>query len=432
MTHRRWLRIIPVAFLMYTIAFIDRTNVSLALPSMTRDLHLSPTQGGLAAGIFFWGYLVLQVPGGYLAQRWSAKKFISILLVVWGLCSAATGFVHSGNEFLAMRLLLGVAEGGVWPATLVLLANWFPRGERARANAYWMLCLPVAVVVSSPLSGWILARWNWRVLLVSEGLFPILWLAIWLWQVSDYPHQAPWISSEERGYLESTLNAEAAQLKASEPAVQQAGSGILRALVHPQVLILVLVYFLDTTGNYGLLFWLPTVIEKAGRVTSFHTGLLFAIPYLIAIVGMVLLSNHSDARLERRGHVAVALAWAGIFMMAGVLASAKPGVLSYCLVALVGAGSYSFLGPFWTIPSETLPKNVAGAAMGLINSVGNLGGFFGPLLVGYLNQRTGSFKLAFGLLAAGWLVDALFSVTFISVRKPAPHPAPDAAKGAAG
>jgi MFS family permease len=428
MTNRRWLRIIPIAFLMYTIAFIDRTNVSLALPPMARDLHMNPTQAGLAAGIFFWGYLVLQVPGGYLAHRWSAKKFISILLVVWGLCSVATGFVQTGNQFLAMRLVLGVAEGGVWPATLVLLANWFPRGERARANAYWMLCLPVAVVLSSPLSGWILGHWNWRVLLVSEGLFPIIWLVIWLWQVSDYPHQARWISAEERSYLETTLSAEAAALEPLQPAAQQHWASYLRALVHPQVLVLVLVYFLDTTGNYGLLFWLPTAIEQAGRATTFHTGVLFAIPYLVAIIGMVLVSSHSDAHLERRGHAAAGLAWGGIFMMGAAMASSKPGILSYSLVALVGAGSYSFLGPFWTIPSETLPRNVSGTAIGLINAVGNLGGFFGPLLVGFLKQRTGSFKLAFGLLAGGWLIGSLISITQVPSGKPASHAAKAAAE----
>ena len=153
MPNRRWLRIIPVAFIMYTIAFVDRTNISLALPSMSRDLHMNPEQAGNAAGVFFWGYMLLQIPGGYLAQHWSAKRFVAILLVIWGVCASATGLVRTWHEFFAMRLLLGVAEGGVWPATLVLLAHWFPRAERARANAYWMLCLPVAVVFSSPVSG---------------------------------------------------------------------------------------------------------------------------------------------------------------------------------------------------------------------------------------------------------------------------------------
>ena len=147
----RWIRIITVAFIMYTIAYIDRTNVSLALPLMSRDLHMDPTHAGDAVGVFFWGYMVLQIPGGYLAQHSSAKKFVSLLLVFWGVCSAATGFVRTGREFWWMRLALGVAEGGVWPAVLVLLSHWFPRAERARANAYWMLCMPVALILSSPL-----------------------------------------------------------------------------------------------------------------------------------------------------------------------------------------------------------------------------------------------------------------------------------------
>ena len=158
----------------YTIAFIDRTNISLALPSMSRDLHMDPAQAGDAAGVFFWGYLLLQIPGGYLAQRWSAKKFVSILLVLWGLAAVACGLVTTWRELWVMRLLLGVAEGGVWPAVLVMLSHWFPRAERARANAYWMLCMPVAVVVSSPLSGWILGRWDWRVLLIAEGALPFV------------------------------------------------------------------------------------------------------------------------------------------------------------------------------------------------------------------------------------------------------------------
>ena len=167
---QRWRHIIPVAFVMYTIAFVDRTNISLALPAMSRDLHMDATQAGNAAGIFFWGYMALQIPGGYLAEHWSAKRFISILLVLWGVAAIVCGLVRNWEEFWMMRLVLGVAEGGVWPATLVLLAHWFPRPERARANAYWMLCLPAAVVISSPVSGWILGRWGWRVMLISEGI----------------------------------------------------------------------------------------------------------------------------------------------------------------------------------------------------------------------------------------------------------------------
>ncbi|MBZ5565260.1 MAG: MFS transporter [Acidobacteriia bacterium] len=404
MPEQRWLRIIPVAFIMYTIAFVDRTNISLALPSMSRDLHMDPTQAGSAAGIFFWGYLVLQIPGGHLAQRWSAKRFVSILLVLWGACSVLCGLVRTWEQFWLMRLLLGVAEGGVWPATLVLLSHWFPRGERARANAYWMLCLPVAVVLSSPLSGWILGRWNWRVLLIAEGALPFLWLVIWWAFIDDHPPQARWISSEERDYLVGTLRQEAAQLEpvAPEPS--------WRALLRPQVLVMVGIYFLLNSGNYGYLFWLPSAIENAKKMSNLLVGILFTIPYIFTGIGMVLVSRHSDRRRERRGHVAAALAFGGLLLMGGVIASQALPRFSFLLIALVGAGTYGALGPFWAIPTETLPRSVSGSAMGLINALGNLGGYFGPLIVGFLNQRMGSFVYAFGLLSLAYLAGSVMTV----------------------
>jgi len=411
MPQQRWLRIIPVAFVMYTIAYIDRTNISLALPSLSLDLHMSPTQAGDAAGVFFWGYLLLQIPGGHLAERWSAKRFVSILLVLWGIGSVGCGFVRTGREFWVMRVLLGVAEGGVWPATLVLLANWFPRAERARANAYWMLCLPAAVVLSSPLSGWILGRWNWRVLLVAEGVLPFLWLAIWWWWIDDHPVQAPWISAAERDYLVATLERESRELglAAREP--------YLRALLRPQVLLLVVIYFLLACGNYGYLFWLPSALGNVGRSSSLKLGVLFSIPYIFTGLGMVLVSRHSDKSRERRGHVAASLAWGGLFLLLSIVASHGQPLLSFALISLVGAGSYGALGPFWAIPTENLTRSVSGSAMGLINALGNLGGYFGPLVVGYFKQRTGNFLYGFGLLGAGWLLGALLTAF---VGSPAP------------
>ena len=405
MLQQRWLHIIPVAFIMYTIAFIDRTNISLALPSMSRDLQMSPTQAGDAAGIFFWGYLVLQIPGGYLAHRWSAKRFVSIALVAWGACAVACGLVTSWWEFWLMRFLLGVAEGGVWPATLVLLSHWFPRAERARANAFWMLCLPVAVVLSSPLSGWILGRWNWRVLLIAEGALPFVWLLVWLELISDHPHQARWISPEEREYLRATLHQEAAELEPVRP------EPYLRALVRPQVLVMVCIYFLLNSGSYGYLFWLPSALEGAKQLSNLAVGVLFAIPYVVTAIAMVLNSQHSDRTRERRRHVAAALAWGGVFLLAAIFASQRAPLLSFIFICLAGAGPYAALGPFWAIPTETLPRSVAGSAMGLVNAIGNLGGYFGPLVVGYLSQRTGNFLYAFGLLSLGLLLSS--ALTFL-------------------
>jgi sugar phosphate permease len=411
MPSQRWLHIIPVAFIMYTIAFIDRTNISLALPSMSRALHMSPPQAGAAAGVFFWGYLLLQIPGGYLAQRWSAKRFVSTLLVLWGACSVGCGLIHTWRQFWMMRFLLGVAEGGVWPATLVLLAHWFPRAERARANAYWMLCLPIAVVVSSPLSGWILGRWDWRVLLIAEGVLPLLWLLVWWWSIDDHPGEAGWISGEERYHLETTLQRESTELDPVTP------EPLLRSLLRPQLLVMVGFYFLLNSGNYGYLFWLPSAMEKARKLSSAQVGGLFTLPYVITAVGMIIVSRHSDRRRERRGHVALAMAWGGAFMLASVLLTRSFPALSFLAISFVGAGSFGALGPFWAIPTETLPRSVSGAAMGLVNALGNLGGYFGPLAIGYINQHTGSFVYAFGLLSAAYF---LSSVLILFLRPQAP------------
>lgn len=413
MTEKRWQYIIPVAFIMYTIAFVDRTNISLGLPAISHDLHMNPTEAGSAAGIFFWGYLLLQIPGGYLAEHWSAKKFISILLVCWGLAAVGCGLVHTGREFLVMRFVLGVAEGGVWPAALVLLAHWFPRGERARANAYWMLCLPTAVVISSPISGWILGRWGWRAMLISEGIIPFVWLVIWLMVIDDHPHQAKWITSDEREYLETTLERESAELEPVKP------EPFLKSLMRPQVFLLVLIYFLLNSGNYGYLFWLPSALHSEKHFSDLTIGILFAIPFVVTGVGMVLISRHSDKLRERKGHVGGALAWGGIFLIASVLLSPHSFLLSFIAIVVVGAGSFGALGPFWAIPSETLPRSVSGSAMGLINALGNLGGYFGPVVVGYLDKRTGNFVYGFGALGVGFILAALLTF-FVRVTRKAP------------
>jgi len=413
MRSQRWIHIIPVSFIMYTIAFIDRTNVSLALPSMSRALHMDPTQAGSAAGIFFWGYVLLQIPGGYLAQRWSAKRFVSILLVMWGICSVVCGLVQTWQQFWLMRLLLGVAEGGVWPAVLVLLSHWFPRGERARANAYWMLCLPMAVIFSSPLSGWILGRWNWRILLISEGALPFFWLVIWWLFIDDYPHEAKWISPEERDYLETTLREESCELdsahagQAAEPGrMGTALAGVARSLVHPVVLIMVGIYLMQNVGNYGYLFWLPSALENARKMSNLLVGILMVIPYIITAIGMILVSRHSDKHRERRGHVAFGLAWGGVCMLACILLMGRAPTWSFLAISLVGAGSYGMLGPFWAIPTETLPRSVSGSAMGMVNALGNLGGYFGPLAVGFVFHHTGDFRYAFAVLSLALLTGA--------------------------
>jgi sugar phosphate permease len=400
MSNQRWVQIIPVATIMYIIAFTNRANVSQALPSMSRDLHMNAVQAGTIAGVFYWGYLLLQVPGGYLASRWSTKWFVSILLVVWGTCSVGCGLVHSWREMWVMRLLLGVAEGGMYPATIVLLSHWFPRHERARAYAWFVIAIPLSLALSAPVSGWLLQRWNWRVMLIVEGAFPLVWLLIWIARIYDYPYQAPWISADEREYLETEFRRDVEQ---REPLDREI---FLRALLNPQTLLLASINLVFLVGQLGYLFWLPSAIEKAKNVDHFLAGLLYTIPFVVGAIALVVNSAHSDKTRERRGHVAAAMAAGGLALISGVLLIDRMPKLGFAFVSLGAIGAFAPLGPFWTIPTEVFSRKMAGSVAGLVNGIGNLGGFVGPLLVGYLEKRTGSFVYGFVLLGAFMFIGA--------------------------
>ena len=399
-TSQRWVRIIPVALIMYTIAFIDRTNISLALPRISRDLHLDPQQAGTVAGIFFWGYIALQIPGGHLAKHWSAKKFISILLVAWGIFAVGCGLARTYHELLVLRLLLGVAESGVHPATLILLSHWFPRSERARANAFWLLCLPVAVIVSSPFSGWILDHWSWRVMLVAEGSLPFLWLAIWLKFVQDHPADATWMPESERVALVETLRRENSELEGRERVPY------LRALLRPRVFLLAAVYFCFISGQMGLLFWLPSAMENFKRLSSFLTGILYTLPFIFGAVSLLIISRHSDRMRERRYHAAGAMLLGGSCILLAVATISRSHLLAFAFIVLSGVGAYGPMGAFWAIPTETLPSRIVGSVMGFVNAIGNLGAYFAPLIVGYLNKKTGHFLSGFAYLGAITVVGA--------------------------
>ncbi len=401
---QRWIRIIPVALIMYTIAFIDRTNISLALPKISRDLHLDPQQAGTVAGIFFWGYLALQIPGGHLAKHWSPKKFISVLLVAWATFAVGCGLARTYRELLLLRLLLGVAESGVFPATLILLSHWFSRSERARANAIWLLCLPGAVILSSPFSGWILDHWSWRVMLVAEGSLPFLWLAIWLAFVQDHPREASWLPENERDSLEDTLRRESVELEGSEEI------HFLRALLRPQVFLLAAVYFCFVSGQMGLLFWLPSAMEKFRKLSGFSTGLLYTFPFIAGAVSLLIVAGHSDKVRERRRHAAGAMLFGGCCILLAVATIPYSLLIAFAFIALSGVGAYGPMGAFWAIPTETLPAKIVGSVMGFVNAIGNLGAYFAPLIVGYLNKKTGNFLAGFTYLGLITLVAAALAM----------------------
>jgi MFS family permease len=396
----RWSRIIPVALIMYTIAFIDRTNISLALPRMSRELHLDSQQAGTVAGIFFWGYLALQIPGGHLAKHWSPKKFVSILLVTWSICAIGCGLARNYRELLWMRLFLGVAESGVFPATLILLSHWFSRAERARANALWLLCLPCAVILSSPFSGWVLDHWGWRVMLVVEGALPLAWLAIWLALIQDSPAEANWLPAKERDALVETLATESARLEVGEKIPY------VRALSSRQVMLLSAIYFCFVSGQMGLLFWLPSATETFKKLSSLHTAILYTFPFLVGAIALIIVARHSDRTGERRKHAAAAMGLGGFFLLLAVASISHSLLLAFLFITLSGIGAYGPMAPFWAIPTETLSARVVGLVMGFVNAIGNLGAYFAPLIVGYLNKKTGSFVSGFAYLGAITIVGA--------------------------
>jgi sugar phosphate permease len=409
---QRWLRIIPVALVMYTIAFIDRTNISLALPRISHDLHLDPQQAGNVAGIFYWGYLALQIPGGHLAKHWSPKKFISILLVAWAICAMGCGFARTYHEMLVLRLLLGISESGVFPATLILLSHWFSRAERARANAMWLLCLPGAVVISSPFSGWVLDHWNWRSMLIAEGSLPFLWLVVWLITVQDHPGQAKWLPAAEREAIVATLRAESKDLETAT------GESYLRALLRPQVFLLAAVYFCFVSGQMGLLFWLPSAMGTFKGMSGLSTGFLFTLPFIAACIALILVGRHSDRARERRLHAAAAMAFGGCCILLAVATISYSLVLAFAFITLSGVGAYGPMGAFWAIPTETLPAKIVGSVMGFVNALGNLGAYFAPLLVGYLNKRTGNFFSGFVFLGLVTLAAGALSLWLKSASSP--------------
>jgi sugar phosphate permease len=404
MSSSKWMRVIPVAFIMYMLAYMDRINVGVLLPYLEKDLNLTAADAGEVAGIFFWGYLLLQIPGGILASRWSAKKFIFILMMIWGIFATACGFVQTEGQLKLVRFFLGVAEGGVWPAVLVLLASWFTSKERARANAFWMACLPVSAMVMAPLSGVLLAYFDWRTVFIIQGLPPFIWGFVWLFVIKDRPSEAKWMDKEERKKLLAELDEEQKRTTKSD--------GFGAAFKNPIVWGLVVVYFFWMTGFYGYTLWVPSVVQsfKQDPVT---TGWLTAIPFTCALIGMFINSIWSDRRMNRIQHVVFPLLIAAICMIVGQFVTSP--LAQMVLLSLTAFGLYAPYGPLWTIPTAIVPAAIVGAALGLQNAIGNLGGYYGPSIFGKLKDVTGNYHMGFYFLAASLIIAAI--ITSILGRK---------------
>lgn len=400
----RWRRLIPAAMIVYIISFMDRTNIGYAFAGIGRDFHVGKAEQGLAGGIFFIGYVLLQIPGGWLAEHWSAKKFVGIMILLWGAAALWCSQVSSFNELLIARFILGVAEGGIWPAILVLITHWFPMGERARAYSLWMANLAIASIITQPLSGWIVQETSWRTMILIEGILPfVIATPVWWLLVADRPEEAPWVSEAERAHIARSI--------AADRAGEAPHGSFASIFAEPTVWRLVIVYFLIQVGFYGLNLWLPTLLKTLTAAGFGLVGLVATLPYLTAIVGMWLNGSAADRNRRYQRHVLLPLAVAAVCLMASVLVGHAQMVLAIIFICLAMGGALSYDGPFWAAASRAMPVVVAGGAMGLINALGNLGGFLGPLLAGRLQDATGSFLATAALLAASLLAAGLFMTT---------------------
>lgn len=394
-------RVLPFFFLLYIIAYIDRANVTFAKLSMQADLKFSEQVFGFGAGIFFIGYLVLEIPGALIMERWSARLWIARILVSWGLVTVALGFIHTANEFYVLRLILGFAEAGFFPGLIVYLSRWFPWEERARAMGAFIMAVPVSFAVGAPLSALFLKlNWfgleGWRWMFILEGIPAILAGFVTLRFVTDHPKDAHWMPDDERQWLMEQLAHERTwKAELGKPTIWE----VFR---QRNILILSVQLCAVVMASYGFLLWFPTTIQKLFSVDASMANTLVT-PAFLAAMGMVwYMGRSSDRKKERRWHTSIPLALAGIFFALSTVPGQHP-LLILLWLYLTGSMLWGWTPSFWVIPSATLDASAVAASIGMVNCVGNLGGFIGPYFIGVLLTRGYSYSLAALLMAAAFL-----------------------------
>jgi MFS transporter, ACS family, tartrate transporter len=409
-------RLMPFLILVYLFAYIDRANLSVAKLQMQGDLGFNDAIIGFGAGIFFVGYFLLEVPGTLIVERWSARQWLAGITVVWGVIATITGFLgvsfFSGGShtrhFYVLRFLLGAAESGFFPGVIVYLSHWYPAAERARAKAYFMIAQPLAIMIGFALSRWILetvhwhglAGWHW--VFILEGLPSIAFGIATFFYLTDRPRDAHWLADDEKKWLLEELEKEARE-RAAAGRVR-----ILDALRQPATLLLIAIYFLIVSGNQGLIFFLPSVVDEMKSLPVIARTGVTMLPYMLGIVAILLAGLSAHRTGERRWHTAGPMFFSGLALALAILSGHRLAsvILFYCLAA---GTSQAYLPAFWTLPTAYFGKAAAATAIGLINSFGSLGGFAGPYLFGYLRTSTGSFKAGLWCLVACSLLAGLLA-----------------------
>jgi ACS family tartrate transporter-like MFS transporter len=410
--HHTALRLLPFVFTLYITNYLDRTSVAYAAIGMSRDLGFSDRVFGVGAGIFFIGYVALQIPGALLVEHWSARRTISLTMIAWGSMTALTALVHTPSQLYAARAVLGFAEAGFFPGVIVYLSHWFTSEDRAKACSNFTAAIPVSFVIGSPVAGWILghnffAISGWRWLFILEGVPAILLGIVAFFYLTDLPREAAWLAPEQKQWLENKLREEKSESVNATPVIQ--------AILSRTILLLSAVCFLSYFGYYSFLYSLPTMLKRLSGFSDLKVGLLGALPYAALVAALLFNGWHSDKRQERRWHIVVPclLGSAGIF---GLILHPTSIPISMILISMVTMAT-AYLPALWAIPTEVLSKSAAAVAVGMINAVGNIAGFFGPVLFGYLSTKTGSFQSGLIMILATSLAGALL---ILAVPKQAP------------
>ena len=405
---KRWLRLIPIVFITYSLAYLDRANFGFAAAGgMAHDLNITPSISSLLGSLFFLGYFFFQIPGALYAANNSAKKLIFWSLIFWGLLATATGLISNINVLIVIRFMLGVVESAVMPAMLIFLSRWFTKSERSRANTFLILGNPVTMLWMSILSGYLINTVGWRWMFIIEGIPAVIWAFFWWRLVDDTPKNANWLTEAEKLGLENQLQKEQESIK---PVKNYAA-----AFKSPTVILLCLQYAFWSIGVYGFVIWLPSIINASPDMNIVKTGWLASVPFLLSIISMISVSYFSDKTLKRKIYVWPFLLIGAIAFYSSYLLGTQNFWLSYVLLIIAGGAMYAPYGPFFAILTEILPRNVVGGAIALINSFGALGSFVGAYIVGYLNGSTGGFSASYIFMAGSLLLSAI--ITFFTVKE---------------
>jgi MFS transporter, ACS family, tartrate transporter len=409
-------RLLPFLFLLYIVNYIDRVNVSFANLRMSADLGFSDRVYGLGVGMFYVTYVLFEIPGAVIVERWSARKWIARIMISWGIVTILTGFVHTAAQFYVARFFLGAAESSFFPGVIVYLTHWFCARDRCRAIACLYAANPAAALIGSPLAGWLLGvHWQslagWRWLFILEGIPAVVVGGITYFYMTDRPVQAHWLPHDERDWLVKELEGE---LQAKNKIRNYT---ILEAFCDLRILRLIFAYFLALTGALGTIYWIPTFIKRLSGLSNRTVTSLLLIPALMGIAGMLINGWHSDRTDERHWHSAIPLVAAGLmFGLSTVFRDEVPWAIA-CL--LLGSGfMYAYYPAFWAIPTMMLSEAAAAATFGLINSIGQLGGFAGSYAVGLLNDRSHSLAASFAFIALVYLAAGSLILS-LRIREPA-------------